>query len=81
MNVENFSIKRSQKRDNSPLLPRRLRGLIVGKSNCGKTVLLLNLLLKDNWLDYNNLLVFGNSLHKDEYQILKRGFDMKLGKK
>ena len=81
MNVENFSIKRSQKRDNSPWLPRRLRGLIVGKSNCGKTVLLLNLLLKENWLDYNNLLVFGNSLHQDEYQILKRGFDMKLGKK
>ena len=81
MNVEDFSIKQSQKRDNSPLLPRSLRGLIVGKSNCGKTVLLLNLLLKENWLDYNNLLVFGNSLHQDEYQILKRGFDMKLEKK
>ena len=80
MNIENFSIKKSQKRHNSPFLPSSLRGLIVGRSNSGKTVLLLNLLLRDNWLDYNHLLVFGNSLHQEEYQILKTGFDKKLGK-
>ena len=80
MNIQNFSIKGSQKRKNSPLLPSSLRGLIVGRSNSGKTVLLLNLLLRDGWLDYNNLLVFGNSLHQEEYQILRKGFDMKLGK-
>ena len=33
------------KRANSPLLPSNIRSLIVGKSNCGKTTLLLNLLL------------------------------------
>ena len=81
MNIQNFSIKGSQKRHNSPFLPTSLRGLIVGRSNCGKTVLLLNLLLRDDWLDYNNLLVFGNSLHQEEYQILQKAFDIKLGKK
>ena len=46
------------KRFNNPLLPRSIRGLIIGKSGCGKTTLLLNLLLKPDWLDYNNLFVF-----------------------
>ena len=46
-------------RFNNPLLPRSIRGLIVGKSGCGKTTLLLNLLLKPGWLDYDTLFVFG----------------------
>ena len=41
------------RRFNNPLLPRSIRGLIVGKSGCGKTTLLLNLLLKPGWLDYD----------------------------
>ena len=61
-------------RNNNPLLPRNIRGLIIGKSNCGKTTLLLNLLLRNGWLDYNHLYVFGKSLHQREYQILKKGF-------
>ena len=34
------------KRFNNPLLPKSIRGIIVGKSGCGKTTLLLNLLLR-----------------------------------
>ena len=67
-------------RNNNPLLPRNIRGLIVGKSNCGKTTLLLNLLLQPDWLDYNHLYVFGKSLHQQEYQILKKGFTDGLSK-
>ena len=48
------------KRFNNPLLPRSIRGIIVGKSGCGKTTLLLNLLLRPGWVDY--LCVFGKSL-------------------
>ena len=80
MEVTNVSLQNQKSRHNSPLLPSNVRGLIVGKSNSGKTVLLLNLLLKEDWLDYNNLLVFGNSLHQDEYQIIKKGFEIGLGK-
>ena len=81
MNVEKLSsVRKSVTREHNPLLPGSLRGLIIGKSNSGKTVLLLNLLLRDGWLDYDNLLVFGNSLHQDEYQIIKRGFERGLGK-
>lgn len=82
MNISNaFSWKtRMVKRDNSPLLPASIRGLIIGKSNCGKTTLLLNLLLQPNWLDYNHLYVFGNTLHQQEYQIVKKGFEVGLDK-
>ena len=82
MNISNdFSWKsRLAKRSNSPLLPHNIRGLIIGKSNCGKTTLLLNLLLQPEWLDYNHLYVFGNTLHQQEYQILKKGFEIGLSK-
>ena len=62
------------KRFKNPLLPRSIRGLIVGKSGCGKTTLLLNLLLKPGWLDYDTLFVFGKSLFQPEYKILRTAF-------
>ena len=34
------------KRCNHPLPPQGIRGLIIGKSGCGKTTLLINLLLR-----------------------------------
>ena len=68
------------KRDNNPLLPSNIGGLIIGKSNCGKTTLLFNLLLQPHWLDYNHLYVIGKSLHQQEYQILKRGYEVGLSK-
>jgi len=57
-----------------------LRGLIVGKSGCGKTTLLLNLLLQPGWLDYSKLSVFGKSLFQPEYKILRKGFEEQLAK-
>ena len=68
------------KRFNNPLFPRSIRGLIVGKSGCGKTTLLLNFLLRPGWLDYNNLNVFGKSLFQPEYKILKKSFEERLPK-
>ena len=68
------------KRLNNPLLPRSIRGIIVGKSGWGKTMLLLNLLLRPGWLDYDNLCVFGRSLFQPEYQILKKAFEENLPK-
>ena len=68
------------KRFNNPLLPRSIRGIIVGKSGCGKTRLLLNLLLRPGWLDYVNLCVFGKSLFQPKYRILKKAFEENLPK-
>ena len=69
-----------KKRDNNPLPPSNTRGLIIGKSNYGRTTLLLNLLLQPHWLDCNHLYVFGKSLHQQGYQILKRGYGAGLSK-
>ena len=59
-------------RENNPLLPRYLRGLVIGKSGCWNTTVIL---LKPTWLDYNHLYVFGKSLHQQEYKVLRKGLD------
>ena len=79
VNDLSWNISRS-KRNNNKLLPRSIRGIIIGKSGCGKTTLLQNLLLRPGWLDYNNLQVFGKSLFQPEYKILKNSFEKKLPK-
>ena len=79
MEITKFSIINHILREHNNLFPRNLRALIVGKSNSGKSTLLYNLLLKP-WLDYENLIVFGKSLHQNEYQIIKSGFEHGLGK-
>ena len=67
-------------RENNPLLPRNVRGLVIGKSGCGKTTVIFNLLLQPNWLDCNPLYVFGKSLHQQEYRVLRKGFEAGLSK-
>ena len=47
-----------------------MRSIIVGESGCGKTMLLLKLLLLDDWLDYDKIILCGKSLHQPEYQLL-----------
>ena len=81
MNISSkYSWKTTSSRKNSPLLPSNIRGLIIGKSNSGKTTLIFNLLLQPDWLDYDHLYVFGKSLHQPEYQIIKKGFTAGLSK-
>ena len=70
----------NKSREKSPLLPRNVRGLVIGKSVYGKTTVIFNLLLQPNWLDYNHLYVFGQSLHQPEYKVLRKGFEAGLSK-
>ena len=52
MKVTNLAWNENQsKRCNHPLLPKGIRGLIIGKSGCGKITILINLLLRPRWLD------------------------------
>ena len=67
-------------RKNSFLLPKSIRGLLVGKSGDGKTTLLNFLLLHPETLDYDNIIVRGKSLHQPEYCVLRAGFEKGLSK-
>ena len=62
----------TSKRFNHPLLPRSIRGIIVGKLSCGKTTLLLDLLLRPGWLDYDNLCVFRKIFFNPNIKYLKK---------
>ena len=78
--MDNLDWEEKTNRKNSNILPKSIRGLIVGKSGCGKTNLLLNLLLKPELLDYNKLFVYGKSLFQPKYKILQCGFNNNLDK-
>ena len=54
--------------------------MIIDKSGCGKTTLLINLLLRPGWLNYNNINIFARSLFQPGYHILKKAFEEKLPK-
>ena len=79
MEVKNLAWNENlSKRCNHLLLPKGIRGLIIGKSGCGKTTLLINLLLRPGCLDYNKINIFGKSLFQPDYHILKKAFEEKL---
>ena len=78
--MDNLDWEDISNRNNSPILSRSIRGLIVGKSGCGKTNLLLNLLFNPELLDYNKLFVYGKSLFQPKYKILQCGFNNNLDK-
>ena len=67
-------------RDNNSLLPRNVRGLVIGRSGCGKTTVIFNLLLQPNGLDYNHLYVFRKSHRQQEYKVLQKGFEAGVSK-
>ena len=73
-------IKKKAIRNHSPLLPRDIRGIIIGKSGVGKTTLLAHLLLEPEMLDYENLMICGKSLNQPQYEVMRHGFEKNLSK-
>ena len=53
----------------------KTRLLIIGRTDCGNTSLLLKMLLVNGWVDYNEIYAQSKALHQPEYKILKAGFD------
>ena len=82
MEVKNLALNENfSKRCNHPIIPKGIRGLIIGKSGCGTTTLLINLLLRPGWLDYNSINIFGKSLFNQSIifsrKLLKKNYPKK----
>ena len=80
MEVKDHPWKEMSKRFNHILLPKSIRGMIVGKFDCGKITPLMNLLLWPGSLHYNNLKIVGKSLLQPEYRIINKASEEKLPK-
>jgi hypothetical protein len=81
MDITIFDWEDCVKPNNHEMLPNTVfRCLLIGESNSGKTNLLLNLLLNDGWLDYNNLILVGASLSQGKYKVIIDGFSNGLNK-
>ena len=61
-------------------LPKNFRMLMLGESNCGKTNLLLKMILTPGCIDFNNLIIFSSTAEQKEYQLLYHGFNNNLTK-
>lgn len=62
-------------RKNGRYFPAQLRCLIIGPSACGKTSLLLSLIVNENALTFENVYVFSRSLHQPKYRLLEMIFN------
>jgi hypothetical protein len=54
--------------------------ILTGKTGAGKTSLLMKMLLTDDFLDYNNLMIFTPTIEQKDYLLLKYGFKYNLSK-
>lgn len=54
------------------LLPPTIRGLIIGPSNCGKTNVMLSLLLHPKGLRFANVYLYSKSLYQPKYEYLQQ---------
>src|SRR5271169_1520861 len=61
-------------------LPNSFRMLIIGSSGSGKTTVLFRALIKPDYIDYNNLIIFTTTPKQQEYQLLYHGFKNGLSK-
>jgi Poxvirus A32 protein len=73
--IQNLDFKSHEQQDNrkhGDLLPTTIRGLIVGPSNCGKTNVMISLLIDPNGLKFKNVYIFSKSLYQPKYEFLRQ---------
>ena len=59
-----------------PLFPDTVRGLVVGKSGCGKTNLIITLLHHKNGLKFENVYLISKSLYQIKYEKMRKAFKL-----
>lgn len=62
----------NKKSKHGELFPNSIRALVVGRSNAGKTNLVLSMLTHRNGLVFRNVYVCSKSLHQTKYKLLEK---------
>lgn len=70
-NVKNSKRKKERQKHGS-LLPNSIRCIISGSSNCGKTNVIISLIMNPNGLRFKNVYIYSRSLHQPKYEYLKK---------
>lgn len=68
--AEAGGIQKQKREKHGPFLPNSIRAIICGRSGCGKTNLLLNLIFGANGLAFHNIYIFSKSLDQPKYRLL-----------
>lgn len=69
--LTNESVESKINKRHGDLFPNYLRCLITGSSNCGKTNILLTMLLRKNGIRFENIYLYSKSLQQAKYLYLK----------
>lgn len=67
-------VSANTERKHSALLPNSIRCIIAGPSNCGKTNLLINLIISEHGLKFENVYVYSKTLWQPKYTYLEQLF-------
>lgn len=59
----------------SSLLPNTIRSIICGPSNCGKTNVMISLILHKNGLKFRNVYLYSKTTFQPKYRFLKKIFE------
>lgn len=72
LNVKNINFNDSSCQiRHSALLPNTIRCIICGPSNCGKTNVMVSLLLHENGLKFKNLYLYSKTTFQPKYRFLR----------
>src|SRR6476619_6564478 len=77
MSIKDYSKyfdKKTSTANHAPFFPPNIFAIVAGSTGCGKTNLLLNLLLEDDFLDYGSVHVYCSTLHQSSYQYLMKRY-------
>lgn len=71
-NLDSVCENNETERRHGVLLPSSIRCIIVGPSNCGKTNVIISLLIHPNGLCFKNIYIFSKSLYQSKYEYLRK---------
>lgn len=66
------TIRDDEKPRHGHLLPRTVRALLIGPSNCGKTNVMISLLTHPHGLRFANVYIYSKSLYQPKYEYLRK---------